>query len=71
MIDFSAPLSGMAQATTTVNQIARRLSNPTSDTVDLSTEMVSLIQARNDFSTNVKVAQTEDQMAKSLLSIFA
>jgi flagellar hook protein FlgE len=71
MIDFSAPLSGMAQAETTVNQVASRVANPTSDTVDLSAEMVALMSARSSFAVNIKVAQTEDQMAKSLLSIVA
>jgi flagellar hook protein FlgE len=69
MIDFSTPLSGMAQAETSVNQIAMRLANPASDTVDLSAEMVGLMQGRNDFATNVKVAQTMDEMTKSTLSL--
>jgi flagellar hook protein FlgE len=40
------------------------------DTVDLSTEMVSMIEARNNFAANVKTVQTEDQMTQSLLKIF-
>ena len=71
MIDFSAPLVGMTQAETSVNQVATRLANPTSDTVDLSAEMVALMVARSSFAVNIKVAQTEDQMTKSLLSIVA
>jgi flagellar hook protein FlgE len=71
MIDFSAPLSGMTQAETSVNQIAKRLSNPASDTVDLSTEMVGLMQARNDMATNVKVAKTVDEMMQSAISMLA
>jgi flagellar hook protein FlgE len=71
MIDFSTPLSGMTRAETTVNQIATRLAQPATDSVDLSTEMVSLMSAKNDFATNVKVAQTEDQMTQSALSILA
>jgi flagellar hook protein FlgE len=71
MIDFSTPLSGMTRAETTVNQIATRLAQPATDSVDLSTEMVSLMSAKNDFATNVKVAQTLDQMTKSALSILA
>lgn len=43
MIDFSAPLSGMMRAETTVNQIATRLAQPASDSVDLSTDVVSLM----------------------------
>ena len=71
MIDFSAPLSGMMRAETSVNQIATRLAQPASDTVDLSTEMVSLMSARNSFGVDVKLVQTEDQMTKSALSILA
>jgi flagellar hook protein FlgE len=71
MIDFSAPLSGMTQAQASVNQIAKRLANPASDTVDLSTEMVGLMQARNDMAMNVKVAQTEDQLMQSAISLLA
>jgi flagellar hook protein FlgE len=71
MIDFSNPLAGMRQAETSVNQIATRLANPASDTVDLSAEMVALMTARNSFAINTKLAQTEDQMMKSAWSVFA
>jgi flagellar hook protein FlgE len=71
MIDFSTPLSGMAQAETSVNQIAKRLANPASDTVDLSAEMVGLMQGQNSLATNVKVAETMDEMTKTTLNIFA
>ena len=71
MIDFSTPLSGMTQAETTVNQIATRLAQPASDTVDLSTEMVSLLSAKDNFAMDAKVAQTDDEMTKTALSILA
>ena len=75
MIDFSTPLQGMQQAETSVNRAASRIAaapfSPQGDTVDLSSEMVALAQARNDFATNAKVAETEDQMTKSLLNILA
>ncbi len=71
MIDFSAPLSGMAQAETTVGHIAKRLTQAGNDTIDLSAEMVALMQSRNDFAINVKLAQTEDQMTHNALSILA
>jgi len=75
MIDFSIPLGGMEQATSSVDrtaaQIAKSGFTPQGDTVDLSSEMVSLMQARNDFATNVKVLQTEDDLTKSLLNIVA
>ncbi len=71
MIDFSTPLSGMTQADMSVNQIAQRLAQPATDTVDISTEMASLMSAKDSFAMNVKVAQTEDQMIKTELSILA
>jgi flagellar basal body rod protein FlgG len=71
MIDFSTPLSGMTQADMSVNQIATRLAQPATDTVDISTEMASLMGAKDSFAMDVKVAQTEDQMTKSALSVLA
>jgi flagellar hook protein FlgE len=71
MIDFSTPLSGMTQAETSVNQIAKRLAQPATDSVDLSAEMVSLMSANDNFAADAKLAQTEDQMTASALSVFA
>ena len=39
------------------------------DTLDLSTEVVALMEARNDFRANVKAAQTADEMSKTLPNI--
>jgi flagellar hook-associated protein FlgK len=71
MIDFSTPLAGLDRATTSLNQTASKIANISTpvDTVDLSAEVVNLIQARNGFETNTKVLQTEDEMTKSLFSI--
>lgn len=72
MIDFSTPLAGMERASASVNQTAARIAKSSfsgSDSVDLSADMVSLIQARNDFQGDAKVIQTEDDMNKSLLNI--
>jgi flagellar hook protein FlgE len=71
MIDFSAPLSGMTRAETSINQIATRLAQPATDKVDLSTEMVSLMAASDNFAIDAKLAQTEDQMTQSALSVLA
>jgi flagellar hook protein FlgE len=71
MIDFSTPLSGMLSAETTVNQIATRVAQPATDTVDLSTDVVSLMSARDSFAVDAKLAQTEDQMTQSALSVLA
>jgi len=69
MIDFSIPLSGMLSAETTVNQIAARVAQPPSDTVDLSTEVVSLMAAKDSLAVDAKLAQSEDQMTQSALSV--
>jgi len=71
MIDFSSPLSGMTQADMSVNQIATRLARPAADSVDVSSEMASLMAARDSFAMDVKVAQTEDQMTQSALNVLA
>ena len=71
MIDFSSPLSGMTQAETSVNQIATRIASPASDKIDLSAEMVSMMEARNNFAVDAKSIETEDQMTQSALSILA
>jgi flagellar basal body rod protein FlgB len=77
-MDLSIPLAGMSRAeqslNTTASQLARMpLSAPQAaspgDTVDLSAEMIALMQSRNDFETNVKVAQTFDEMQQSLLNV--
>jgi outer membrane murein-binding lipoprotein Lpp len=71
MIDFSTPLSGMLQAESAVNLIAARVAQPASDIADLSSEMVALMSTRDSFAVDVKLAQTEDQMTQSALSVLA
>jgi flagellar hook protein FlgE len=71
MIDFSTPLSGMTQAETTVNQIATRIAQPATDTVDLSAEMVAMMAAKDSFAVDAKLAQVADQMTQSALSVLA
>jgi hypothetical protein len=69
MIDFSTPLAGLDRATASLNQTAAKIANPgnAADSVDLSSEVVALLQARNDFSANAKALKTEDQITKNLL----
>ena len=73
MIDFSQPLQGMNQALNSLNTTAQRVAQEPfaapQDSVDLSTDMVNLIQARNDFAANAKVFRTGDEMAKTLLNM--
>lgn len=72
MIDFQAPLQGMSQASASLDRVATRvasISTPAGDSVDLSAEMVALIEAKNNFGANVKVAQTMDEVTQSLLNM--
>ena len=71
MIDFDSslagPLTGLDRAEASLNQTASRLASGPADTVDLSAEIVALMEARNNFEMNTKVIQATDQMSKSLL----
>jgi len=73
MIDFSTPLAGMQRASAQVSQAAANIAvsgfTPPTDRVDLSSDMVALMQGQNDFAANTKVVQTEDQMSQSLRNI--
>lgn len=73
MIDFSTPLAGLEKASEALNKTASRIQSvgltPQGDTVDLSTEMVALLQAKNNFAANTKVIQAADQMTQSLLNV--
>jgi flagellar hook protein FlgE len=73
MLDFNIPLAGMNRAESQLNQTAARLAgisgSPAGDTVDLSAEMISLIEARNNFAANTKTVQPEDEVTRSLLNV--
>jgi flagellar hook-associated protein FlgK len=72
MIDFQTSLQGMDRASASLDRTASRIAaigQPSGDTVDISTEMVALIQARNNFGANVTAAQTMDEVTQSLLNI--
>jgi flagellar hook protein FlgE len=72
MIDFSTPLAGLDLASKALDKTATRVSQAgtsSGDTVDLSAEAVSLMVARQNFQSNVKVMQTADEMTKNLLDL--
>ncbi len=72
-IDFTIPLAGMNRAETALNTTANRLSTvgatPQDDTLDVSAEMIALMEARTNFAVNAKVAQTQNQVAQSLVNL--
>lgn len=80
---FSAPLAGMTSAETLLDGTASRIagsansspnaqSPPTAgDTVELTDEMTSLLQALTAFAVNAKALDAEASMAESTFSIMA
>ena len=77
MTAIQSALTGMNEAESQLDSTASRIARlpfpntAPQDTVDLSQEMVNLIQSRNDFAGNTKVAQTADEIQQSTLSILA
>lgn len=77
MSDLSIPLQGMSRAETRVNRTAERVARvggtleTPEDSVDLSADMVNLMQGRNDYAMNAKVAKTFEQMSGAVLNILA
>jgi flagellar basal body rod protein FlgG len=71
----------MEKAQGAVEKVAGRLANtagrpidstePKADTVDLSSDMVALLRARNEFQSNARVIKTGDDMQKTLLNLLA
>ena len=76
-MDISAiALSGLNQAQTNFETAARRVasaggSNAPEDTVDLSANMVALIQAKNDFTANLNTVKVADEMQRTALDMLA
>ena len=71
---MSTALSGMQNAQSTLQKTAERIagvSPETSDSIDLSSQMVAMLAARNQFQTNARVIQTADDMQKKLLNLLA
>ena len=66
-------LSGLQAAQQTLETTSRRIASPQQpgDVVDLSTDMVALIEANRQFAANAKVIQTAEQMQKHTLDLFA
>src|ERR1035441_1200013 len=71
---MSTALGGMRDAQTNLEKMAERVagaSASTPDSVDLSTEMVGMLAARDQFQLNARVFQTAGEMQKKLLDILA
>jgi flagellar hook protein FlgE len=71
---LSVALGGMRNAQSTLEKTAEHIatvSPETSDSVDLNSQMVAMLGARNQFQTNVRLFQTADDMRKKLLDLLA
>ena len=62
-------LSGMDAAQERFERVAERTARPAEDSVDLSAEAVKMMEARNAFQANARVAQTGDEMERTALDI--
>jgi len=78
MADFNIPLGGIARAFASVDAAAERLSrasvalsspDQSGDIVELSAEMVALMQAKNEVALNVKVTQTMEEINGQILNV--
>lgn len=79
MIDFTIPVEGIRRAESSFNTAAAKIvqaplaaaDQAGGDTVDLSAEMVALMESRNQFAANLKTLQVGDRMAQATLDILA
>ncbi|MGA2600201.1 MAG: hypothetical protein ABSH09_24810 [Bryobacteraceae bacterium] len=70
----AASLQGMQKAETQLNTTANKIAQfPQNggDTLDLSSDMVSLISSRDNFMANVGAAKTGDAMQRAALNMIA
>ena len=71
---MSAALGGMRTAQNSLEKTAERIAGAKTqpqDSVDLSTEMVEMLAAANQYQANARVIQNTDSMQKKLLNILA
>ncbi|MGD0616302.1 MAG: flagellar basal body rod C-terminal domain-containing protein [Bryobacteraceae bacterium] len=84
MTAIQSALSGMQSAESQLDTSASQIANlpfpampgnssapPPQDNVSLSTAAVNLLQARDDFAANAKVAKVADEVQQSTMSILA
>ena len=77
-MDFSIPSAGMQSASQTFDSIASSITQAFNkpqgttalgDSVNLSTQVASLMKSSEDFAANVQVAIVENAMNKSTFSV--
>jgi flagellar hook protein FlgE len=79
-MDLSAvALQGLDRAQVALENVATQLASTSTlsadsastDTVDLSSEMVALLSAKNVFSANLATLKVADQLQKSVIDLMA
>ena len=71
---MNAALSGMGNAQSTLEKTAERIaggSKTAQDSVELTTEAVGMLAARDEFQLNARVFQMADDMQKKVINILA
>jgi len=72
MLGLIPALEGLVHSSAQVDQAANNVVRATlapADQVDLSAAAIALLESRNNFEANSKVAQVSEQMEQSLLNI--
>jgi hypothetical protein len=75
MTALGSALATIERASALLDRTASRLARSPSmgaagDTVDLSAEMIALLEARNTAAVGVKLAQAVDDLQKTALNVF-
>jgi len=70
MIAMNTALEGIQRAETGFNRAAANIATPT-PSESMPSDVVDLLQSRNDFEANLRVIEVSDQMTQSTLSLLA
>lgn len=68
---ISIAAGGMQRASQQLETSASRIARFGAGDVDITSEMVNVIEARNNFKANTKVVEAARDMSKALLDILA
>lgn len=66
---ISIAATGMQRASTQLEVSASRIARSGAEDVDVTSEMVNILNAKNDFKANTKVVEAARDMSKALLDI--
>ncbi len=66
---ISIAATGMQRASTQLEVSASRIARFGTEDVDITSEMVNVLNAKNDFKANTKVVEAARDMSKALLDI--